>query len=117
MKPIFMCIYFRAQACSDGQYCQLCEHNPNRRCGSKFLHEKYAEDGPLLSQCGQPLIVLLKNKTTGEVVKENGQVIVSLVDGQEYDRCFGGQNPSCAENFDSCIATVREVGWKKYVTN
>lgn len=68
------------------------------------MQEKYYVNLEILAKCGQPFCVELKKRTTGEVVNLNGELVLNIVCAEEYDEKFRGVEPSCSDDFESCLA-------------
>ncbi|GMH41587.1 hypothetical protein BSKO_09497 [Bryopsis sp. KO-2023] len=79
--------------------CLLCERNPSRKCGNEFMSDKYIEHGGLLSTCGQPMKIVLKEKRTGEIVPQDMELIVSLLKGHEFDPNSNNEVSHCGKDF------------------
>lgn len=75
----------RCLGCDD-QSCELCMHNPNRKCMGN-LGNKYLIEDPLRPRCNAPIFLHLVDATTGDDVHdiEELQVEACIINGVLYD--------------------------------
>lgn len=86
--------------------CQLCKHNPNRRCAVN-LDKKYLVNDVLKAKCQAIIRVEVVDRATNQPVDEDlGKDYIlqmAILDGNSYDAKF---EAGCDSEFDSCALLV-----------
>lgn len=73
------------------------------------MQEIYYENKKILTKCGQPFCIKLRKKTTGEVESLDGELVLNVICAEEYEEKFQGVEPSCNDDFESCLALTHEA--------